>query len=620
MASSGDSSIKSSYSTSKSSGDSCCIGCGDSCNIIKSSYSTSKSSGDSCCIGSGDSGIKSSGLNLKDKIIMNDIDNSNLFFKIYRNLYLKNEILKHVKLYNKYWKDTVVFRDVNKYNSFEFKDYLLNLEYSFFQHIKIPNVEILKIGNSFWDRKKLIKSIPENFIPSSVKDLTIKKPCFSNNTDQSERLCNIIPPTVTKLDLGEYNNPLHPGDISKTLKSLTISICFSDELKESLWPDELELDELKIFRYGELKKDCYFPKNYKSLQVYGYVPHIFNINLLSLSLVKLIIELPKLSSMNLSTLKNLKHLSVCDFNGDIEKGFLPEGLETLNIFNKNNFNFQVGSLPKSLKKLFIFSYNKKIKLGVLPEGLETLYISETKESFDVGVFPSSINYLDFGYLAKSMEKLKVGVLPISLKTFSFPSIYSFEIEEGLLPNSIETLNLPKHFNQIITKTLLPNKLVRLDFGESFNSPILPNTLPETLKFLSFGFTFNQEIDPFCFPNSIESIFFKGGFNKPLKVGCWPTSLKNLFLGTSFDSDIEPFALSQSLQCLSIEGPFNKYFEPNTLPPSLLSIKLPSLYNKEIDIILPNLTHLSIGTTYNSEYFLKRDGDYSDPESILSLIF
>ncbi|KAN0000492.1 hypothetical protein ACTFIZ_000925 [Dictyostelium cf. discoideum] len=551
---------------------------------------------------------------------MNDIDNSNLFFKIYRNLYLKNEILKHIKLYNKYWKDTVVFRDVNKYNSFKFKDYLLNLEYSFSQHIKIPNVEILKIGNSFWDRKKLIKSIPENFIPSSVKDLTIKKPGLYNNTEPSERLCNFIPPTVTKLDLREYNNPLHPGDINKTLKSLTIGIG-TDELKESLWPDELELDELKIFNFRKHNQDCYFPKNYKSLEVAGYVPHIFNINLLSLSLVKFTIELPKLSSMNLSTLKNLKYLSVWDFNGDIEKGFLPEGLETLNIFNKNNFNFQVGSLPKSLKKLYIFSYNKKIKLGVLPEGLETLYLSgETKKAFDVGVFPSSITYLGFDYFSKSMEKLKVGVLPISLKTFSFPSIYSFEIEEGLLPNSIETLNLPKHFNQIITKTLLPNKLVRLDFGESFNSPILPNTLPETLNSLSFGFAFNQEIDPFCFPNSIESIFFKGGFNKPLKVGCWPTSLKNLFLGTSFDSDIEPFALPQSLQCLSIEGPFNKYFEPNTLPLSLLSIKLPSLYNKEIDIILPNLTNLLIGTTYTSEYFLKRDGDYSDSESILSLIF
>ncbi|KAM9985840.1 hypothetical protein ACTFIZ_002139 [Dictyostelium cf. discoideum] len=555
---------------------------------------------------------------------MNDFDNSNLFFKIYRNLYLKNEILKHVRLYNKYGKDTFVFKDINKYNSFKFKDYLLNLEISFFQHIKIPNVEILKIGNNFWERKKLIKSIPKNFIPSSVKDLTIKKPCLYNNTDPSERLCNIIPPTVTKLNLREYNNPLHPGDITKTLKSLTICIG-TNEFKESLWPDELELDELYIFNFrepeilppGELKKDFYFPKNYKSLEISGDVPHIFNINLLSLSLVKLKIELPKLSSMNLSTLKNLKYLSVRDFNGDIEKGFLPEGLETLFINIKNDYNFQVGSLPKSLKKLNINSYKKKIELGVLPEGLETLYISgETQEAFEVGVFPSSITFLDFGHFSKSVKKLKVGVLPISLKIFSFPPIYSFEIEEGLLPNSLELLNLSKHFNQIITKTLLPNKLVRLSFGGSFNSPILPNTLPETLNCLLFNSVFNQEIDPFCFPNSIETIFLFSGFNKPLKAGCWPTSLKKLHLGSSFDSYIEPFALPQSLESLTIEGSFNKYFEPNTLPPSLLSIKLPSLYDKEIDIILPNLTNLLIGKAYHSKYFLKRDDkDYSESESM-----
>ncbi|EAL65088.1 hypothetical protein DDB_G0284637 [Dictyostelium discoideum AX4] len=550
---------------------------------------------------------------------MNDLDNSNLFFKIYRNLYLKNEIFKHVKLYNNYWKDTVVFRDINKYNSFKFKEYLLNLEYSFRQHIKIPNVEILKIGNSFWDRKKLIESIPENFIPSSVKDLTIKKPGYYNNTDPKERLGNIIPPTVTKLNLREYNNPLNPGDIVKTLKSLTISMYILDELKKSLWPDELELDEFIISSYRKIKNDCYFPKNYKSLEVSGYAPHIFNINLLSLSLVKLKIELPKLSSMNLSTLKNLKYLSVQDFNGDIKKGFLPVGLETLCI--KNNFKFQIGSLPKSLKKLNISSYNNKIELGVLPEGLETLYISgETEEAFEVGVFPSSITYLDFGAYSKSMKKLKVGVLPLSLKMFLFPDVYSFEIDEGLLPHSMETLMLPKSFNQIITKTLLPNKLVHLDFGESFNSPIPPNTLPETLRSLTFGFVFNQDIDRFCFPNSIESIIFKSGFNKPLKAGCWPTSLTTLFLGTSFNSDIEPYALPQSLRRLSIEGPFNKYFEPNTLPLSLLSIRLPSLYNKEIDIILPKLTHLKIGTTNNSEYFLKRDKDYSDSESLLSLLF
>ncbi|KAM9978472.1 hypothetical protein ACTFIY_012214 [Dictyostelium cf. discoideum] len=552
---------------------------------------------------------------------MNDLDNSNLFFKIYRNLFLKNEIFKHVKLYNKYWKDSVVFRDVNKYNSFEFKEYLLNLEYSFSEHIKIPNVEILKIGNSFWDCKKSIESIPENFIPSSVKDLTIGKPCFSNNTDPKERLCNIIPPTVTKLDLREYNNPLNPGDIVKTLKSLTISMCFSDELKESLWPDELELDELKILRYEELKNDCYFPKNYKSLEVSGNVPQIFNINLLSLSLVRLKIELPKLSSMNLSTLKNLKYLSVWDFIGDIEKGFLPEGLETLYIIIGNNFNIQVGSLPKSLKKLNMYPFKNKIELGVLPEGLEMLDISgETEEAFEVGVFPSSITYLDFGCFSKSMKKLKVGVLPSSLEAFSFPSVYSFEIEEGLLPNSMGSLNLPKSFNQIITKTLLPNKLVQLDFGESFNSQIPPNTLPETLKYLTFGFVFNQDIDPFCFPNSIESIIFKSGFNKPLKAGCWPTSLTTLDLGTSFNSDIEPHALPQSLTSLSIEGLFNKYFEPNTLPLSLLSLRLPDLYCKDIDIILPNLTHLLIGTTNNSDYFLKRDEGYSDSDSLFSSIF
>ncbi|KAM9978473.1 hypothetical protein ACTFIY_012215 [Dictyostelium cf. discoideum] len=552
---------------------------------------------------------------------MNDLDNSNLFFKIYRNLYLKNEIFKHVKLYNKYWKDTVVFKDINRYNSFKFKDYLLNLEYSFRQHLKIPNVEILKIGDKFWSHRKLIESIPENFIPSSVKDLSIRKLGYYNNTDPKERLCNFIPPTVTKLNLRAYCNPLHPGDIVKTLKSLAISMSILDELKESLWPDELELDELKISSYRQLKKDCYFPKNYKSLEVSGYAPQIFNINLLSLSLVKFKIELSKLSSMNLSTLKNLKYLSVWDFIGDIEKGFLPEGLETLCITVGNNFNFQVGSLPKSLKKLMISSYNKKIKLGVLPEGLETLYISgETEESFEVGVFPSSITFLDFGCLSKSMKQLKVGVLPLSLNSFLFPSVYSFEIEEGLLPNSIGALNLPKSFNQIITKTLLPNKIVQLNFGESFNSPILPNILPGTLKYLTFGFVFNQDIDPFCFPNSIESIIFKSGFNKPLKAGCWPTSLSYLDLGTSFNSDIEPYALPQSLTSLSIEGPFNKYFEPNTLPLSLLSIRLPSLYTKEIDIILPKLKHLKIGTTNNSDYFLKRDEGYSDSESLLSSIF
>ncbi|EAL65089.1 hypothetical protein DDB_G0284639 [Dictyostelium discoideum AX4] len=449
---------------------------------------------------------------------MNDLDNSILFFKIYINLYLKNEIFKH------------------------FKEYLLNLEYSFSEHIKIPNVEILKIGNSFWDRKKLIESIPENFIPSSVKDLTIKKPGYYNNTDPKERLGNIIPPTVTKLDLREYIRQLNPGDIVKTLKSLTISMYILDELKKSLWPDELELDELIIYQYRKLEKDCYFPKNYKSLEVSGYAPHILNINLLSLSLVKLKIKTPILSSMNLSTLKNLKYLSVQDFNGDIKKGFLPEGLKTL-CSMKNNFKFQVGSLPKSLKKLNLCLYKKKFELGVLPEGLKTLHVSgETEEAFEVGVFPSSITYLDFGAYSKSMKKLKVGVLPLSLKIFSFPNVYSFEIDEGLLPHSMETLMLPKSFNQIITKTLLPNKLVHLDFGESFNFPILPNTLPETLKFITFGFVFKQDIDRFCFPNSILSINFKSGFNKPLKAGCWPTSLTHLFLGTSFNSDIEPYAL------------------------------------------------------------------------------
>ncbi|KAN0042941.1 hypothetical protein ACTA71_010574 [Dictyostelium dimigraforme] len=543
---------------------------------------------------------------------MIDLDNSILFFKIFRNLYLKEEIFKHVRLFIRYRKE-VVFKNASKYISFEYKDYLSNLEYSFHQHLKIPNVEILKIGEDFWAGKKMIKSIPKGFIPPSVNNLTIIKRSQSENLDPSERLCNFIPTTVTKLDLRGYYNQLKFGDIHKTLKSLTISLMYSPDINQSIWPDELELDEIAIHDFIEIENDHFLPKNYKTIKTYCTRPDIFKTSLLSASLVK-IDMMNTLSSMNLSALKNLKFVTVFEFQGNIERGFLPECLESLEIYYKQDYEIQVGSLPKSLKKLFMPYYKKKVELGVLPDGLESVALCGASEGdFEVGVFPSSITNLDFGYSNDYKGKMKVGLLPKSLTFFLFPQSYDFEIEEGLLPNSIGSLVLSKYFNQQITNTLLPNKLVHLDFGKQFNFPIPPNTLPETLNSIRFGNCFNQDIDVGCLPNSIQSIVFTSGFNKPLKVGCWPTSLITLYLGTSFNSSIEPYSLPRSLLHLEIGGSFDQYFETNSLPLGLASLQLSESYQKDIRVNLPNLKKLFFGTVSHLEYFLKGNKEYCDAE-------
>ncbi|KAK5581020.1 hypothetical protein RB653_001047 [Dictyostelium firmibasis] len=530
---------------------------------------------------------------------MGDIlDNSTLFFKIFRNIFLKEEIFKHVKLYRKYRSNTI-FKDSIKYRLFKFKEYLSTMEYSFSEHYKIPDVDTLTIGNNFWGNNKQIQSVPKRFIPSSVTNLTISKPYDErSNIDPKESLCNFIPPSVTKLNLLKYKNPLKVGDFHKTLESLSIV----------------------LYKTEKLENNC-LPNGLKDLNIYGFQSVTFSTNLLPFSLTTIKVNGINLSSMDFRHLVHLKYISVETFNGDLEKGYFSEGLESLLIFVKNDFLIRVGSLPKSLKKLFISEYKKSIEQGILPDGLQSLNIcGECEKDFEIGALPSSITYLDFGPYSKFLRKIKVGVLPLSLSSFHIPN-YPFEIEEGLLPKEILSLTLPNNFNQIIKNSLLPNRLIHIDFGKIFNSIIPPYTLPETLKSIRFGECFNQEIYPGTLPNSIDFIVFTSGFNKPIRKDCWPKSLQDLDLGNSFESDIEPYSLPSSLKNLIINGPFNKIFEPNTLPLNLISLKLPQPYTKEIHANLPNLKHLLIGTTSHYEYFLKRDiKDYDDLELLSILKF
>ncbi|KAK5584589.1 hypothetical protein RB653_006203 [Dictyostelium firmibasis] len=236
-----------------------------------------------------------------------------LFFKIWRNIYIKNEIFEHLKKF-KDFQEEVTFYNKNDLLTFKDRYYITKLSYLgpeiLYDNDLPENVEFLEVVNEFEkDDENPLPLISFKNPPSSLKTLQISTGSKKNMVPYP---LNFFPKTITTLNLsGCENRLLEPNVI--TTSSITI-------MSFSYWynlPFEIDslpngLKELNFFRYGKFNQEFklnQLPKSLTTLKLpQGYKQPLSKELIKSLPLLETLLISNSYNSIEYDFLKSIKNL------------------------------------------------------------------------------------------------------------------------------------------------------------------------------------------------------------------------------------------------------------------------------------------------------------------------
>ncbi|KAN0041672.1 hypothetical protein ACTFIV_004216 [Dictyostelium citrinum] len=299
-----------------------------------------------------------------------------LFFKIWRNTYLKNYILRIVKLYftnggwhtftleslnnnkNKDYFNKIILKNpiVVKNNSMQLGKYYNkqdeeNEKKS--QSIQLPKYSIKYLKFTTRVGKDNVVALYPGFIPSSVTCLEMD---HHFNIPLSK---DIIPNSVTDLTFGnEFNQSIEVGDLPSSIQKITFGNMFNKPLKKFSIPDRV-------------------------------ISITFGI----------------------------------EFDQEIEVGVLPSSCVELIFGQKFNKRFKKGSIPNGVKSLKLSTqYTNPIEPNVLPPSITYINIgssfySNKVRKIDKNTFPGS--FVEVRYRGAQDYSIDESSIPSNIKLLKY---------------------------------------------------------------------------------------------------------------------------------------------------------------------------------------------------------
>ncbi|KAM9977753.1 hypothetical protein ACTFIR_011625 [Dictyostelium discoideum] len=411
-------------------------------------------------------------------------DNDKLFFKVWKNIVIRNEIIRNIRLFKEHSGSKEFYRLVN-YKAYENKDYLTNMTIGIKEPITVNLLPPYLDKLIFYAQNGQIKA---NSIPNSVKELI-----FSGSFNQVI-VSTTIPKNVEIIQFGDYfNQPLPIGSLPQSIKRLEFGNDFNQEIQLDTLPKS-RLEYLKLgVSFNKLLKPNYLPKSLTHLILSNDYDHHIDIKDV----------LP--DSGNLLTL-NLGE----NFNKPLKNHPLPYSITHLVLSSSFDQHLPAGVLPQSLKRLeFGRDFNKPINVGVLPDKqLESI------------IFGFSFN-----------QQIKTQVLPNTLKEIKFGFSFNQIILENSFPQQLLSLEFGGSFSKPIN-SLLPTSLESLKLGYNWDFSISNQTFSylSSLHSLEFGYRFQKEFPPSSLPDSLTFLKFACSNNK-LQQSSIPKTVKILKIGT-----------------------------------------------------------------------------------------
>eukprot|EP01132_Coremiostelium_polycephalum_P007790 gene7790-9589_t len=288
---------------------------------------------------------------------------------------------------------------------------------------------------------------------------------------------NILPNSITELEILDVRTPLIRNFIPKSVKSLKITarLRVINSVYDPFVPPK-EIIPRSVTNFEYIFDSMFVP-------VPGFIPE----SVQSLSILATSFTI--LNEGIIPTLSNLKTLTIgkCIFNSKVLK--LPNSL----VYLTCNSSWLNNSLPNSLVHLECnLDY---IPLNFLPPNLQILKLSEQIIKIDPGSLPNSLTELHFLNIYPIKMNLEQGILPRSLlklyffggisdsnkfpflpegllflylqgKQYSYSQIHN--LEPRSLPKSLESLELKNMRNQWYSKQFFPPNLKKLDLSIDYN--------------------------------------------------------------------------------------------------------------------------------------------------------
>ncbi|EAL64521.1 hypothetical protein DDB_G0285799 [Dictyostelium discoideum AX4] len=448
--------------------------------------------------------------------------NDKLFFKIWKNKIIRNEIIHHLKIYNIHSIKLNPFNGKKEFEEYKYNSYLLYLDLIVFEN------ENLEIG-----------TIPKD---SCIKELTIRQ--FFNCKNELIIKENSLPKSIKSLDISRCNfnqNNLNNKIFGQSITHLYLGTGFNKSLGGNWLPSNLQHLEIHSMMFNQDIKIGQLPESLTILRLNHY------------------------------------------YDGLIETGSIPPKVINLHYkfdsnYNKSSFD-QHCFIPKYMTSLeFDYEFNQPIIVGTIPKNITSIkfgnqFNSEIKENS----LPKLVSSITFGH-GYSQPINNINILPPNLTKLEFGYHFDQPIDSNNFPSSITSLKFGENFNRDLNESFFKKlyHLKVLEVGLYFKKIISPNSLPNSLKQLSLGDRYNHKLTINTLPSSLEILKLGRYYNHSIEAGVLPPNLKSLYLdGNSHILDLTPSGcLPNNLQYI--------YFKhsppilcPTTTPSSLKSIILTS---------------------------------------------
>ncbi|KAK5582266.1 hypothetical protein RB653_003849 [Dictyostelium firmibasis] len=482
-----------------------------------------------------------------------------IFFKVWRNNFLRKIIFHHLKLYN------YINGYLNKFNSIETTiEFIKNFEPKGYLTSITFNIYDILNGNGIYDdhSEEFADGLEwSKFLPNDVTTLTIKytRDTISLRLDEPRIQLQLppLPDHITTLNIfttqSEYyqNITINPLDISE-------------------WP----LAPNYLLGKQNLKK-LHFKK----------IPYV---------------DYKNIDPLYTNSLKKTTTITI---------GQIPMGVVDLSLPDNFNGNLEIGCIPTTILKLkFGRAYDKPLKSSDLPNGLIEL-IYHGNHSIPLNCLPDTLEYLKLGKYFNS--PILVGSLPKSLKVLKFGKSFNQPLKEiGCFPfdENLEIISLGKNWDNVISAGVLPSStLVHLNLGKAKDFTLKQSYFSMTINLFSKFYSdelliqccnlksliitdFDKQILPNSLPNSIESIIFKkfNNGNKPIQPFSLPTELKYIDFGNKFNQKILPNSLPcKKLKSIIFGKSFNQSLENGLIPKTVEFITFENCRFNKSPVIIEN---------------------------------
>ncbi|KAF2072071.1 hypothetical protein CYY_006613 [Polysphondylium violaceum] len=482
-----------------------------------------------------------------------------LFYSIYRNIFLHNVILQH-KCNNLELEISVSY--LNQYHRYLSKLDCENYNRNIFVPIS-SDEEADKYLESNYKHLITRLSIVDDIAVSKQQAVLSQLPDNLKSLEQAYGFFGNYGSNLKKLEIDFRFTPIHKDfaqdTLPKNLTSLWIN-GYNGAIGKDVLPDSLT-DLNIVCSNAQQLSNCYSSTN-NPLNIY------------------LTITDPIQRPVFLNRKHHFKYLDLTIENVAFEVGDIPDTVQTLSL--RGLGELQANVIPASVTDLELSHYNFQFKSGDLPQGLLKLYASQYNQPLEPNVLPS-------------------GIIDLSLKSFNHPLV------ANTLPSSLLELRLHA-FDQPLLPNILPNKLeslVLVDHSQTIQCDVLPNSLKQLFVKHTTPFTSSQ-----CFPSSLSKLEIDVFDGTPGFMQLIPESVKTLYLdfvhrspqhqNITFDGHV---SLPQHITSLTLG--WSVYTIPSSfLPQSLLRLSIENFETviqpadeTQQSIYPPNLQTLKVVTDY-----------------------